>query len=198
MADRYQVVVHADAKSLGGGTGCSDPPIEAVKRLLCDCSFVTVFEDANGKPLDVGRKQRVVSTSLRRALYARDRGCTFPGCHHKRHLDGHHLEHWIDGGKTNLDDMTLLCTYHHRLHHEGGFSVVKETDGTLRFITADGRTIPRSGYRREDSADNYSGGEADGAPSAEGFCTAAVQRDIQRSEVRETAAVYRLTRAASS
>jgi hypothetical protein len=35
-----------------------------VKRLPCDCSFVTVFEDANGNPLDVGRKQRVVSTPL--------------------------------------------------------------------------------------------------------------------------------------
>jgi len=60
-ADRYQVVVHADAKSLRGGAGCSDLPVETVKRLLCDCSFVTVFEDANGKPLDVGRKQRTVS-----------------------------------------------------------------------------------------------------------------------------------------
>jgi len=63
-ADRYQVVVHADAKSLRGGTGCSDLPIETVKRLLCDCSFVTVFEDENGKPLDVGRKQRTLSTAL--------------------------------------------------------------------------------------------------------------------------------------
>ena len=84
-ADRYQVVVHADAKSLRGGTGCADLPIEAVKRLMCDCSFVTVFEDENGQPLDVGRKQRVVSTPLRRALYARDRGCTFPGCQRKRY-----------------------------------------------------------------------------------------------------------------
>jgi hypothetical protein len=52
-ADRYQVVVHADAKSLRGGTGCADLPLETVKRLLCDCSLVTVLEDANGKPLDV-------------------------------------------------------------------------------------------------------------------------------------------------
>ena len=63
-ADHYQVVVHADAKSLTGGAGYADLPIATVKRLLCDCSFVTVVEDANGNPLDVGRKQRTVSTPL--------------------------------------------------------------------------------------------------------------------------------------
>ena len=114
-ADHYQVVVHVDAKSLRGGAGRADLPIDTVKRLICDCSFVTVVEDENGKPLDVGRKQRTVSTPLRRALYARDRGCTFPGCHRKRYLDGHHLKHWVDGGETSLDNMTLLCTHHHRL-----------------------------------------------------------------------------------
>jgi hypothetical protein len=190
-ADHYQVVVHADAQSLRGGTGRSDLPLETVKRLLCDCSFATVFEDEDGQPLDAGRKQRVVSTPLRRALYARDRGCTFPGCHRKRYLDGHHLEHWIDGGETVPDNMTLLCTYHHRLLHEGGFSIVKDDDATLRFITADGRTIPRCGYRREDFVDDDVG-EADGGPSAEGFCTMAVQ--AERAEVREPAAIYRLPR----
>ncbi len=118
--DHYQVVVHADAKSLRGGTGRADLPIETVKRLLCDCSLVTVLEDSHGKPLDVGRKQRTVSTPLRRALYARDRGCTFPGCCRKRYVDGHHLRHWIDGGETTPDNVTLLCTYHHRMLHEGG------------------------------------------------------------------------------
>jgi len=168
-ADRYQVVVHADAQSLRGGAGCSDLPIETVKRLLCDCSFATVFEDENGQPLDVGRKQRVVSTPLRRALYARDRGCTFPGCHRKRYLDGHHLEHWINGGETTSDNLTLLCTYHHRLLHEGAFSIVKETDETLRFVMADGRTIPRCGYRREDFVDDDVDAHVD--TSAEGFRT---------------------------
>ena len=197
-ADHYQVVVHADAKSLRGGAGCSDLPIETVKRLLCDCSFVTVFEDENGNPLDVGRKQRTVSTPLRRALYARDRGCTFPGCHRKRYLDGHHLEHWINGGETKPDNMTLLCTYHHRLLHEGGFSIVKEADDTLRFVTADGRTIPRHGYRLEDFVDDdMAAATRDANASREGFCTTTVQRDFERAEVRETAAVYRLKRIAS-
>ena len=193
-ADRYQVVVHADAKSLRGGTGCSDLPVETVKRLLCDCSFVTVFEDVNGNPLDVGRKQRTVSTALRRALYARDRGCTFPGCHRKRYLDGHHLKHWINGGESKPENMSLLCTYHHRLLHESGFSIVKEADATLRFVTADGRTIPRCGYRHEDFVDDDIDGEGENT-SAEGFGTTGVERDFERSEVRESTAIYRLSRA---
>ena len=57
-----------------GGAGRADLPIDTVKRLLCDCSLVTVVEDANGNPLDVGRKQRTVSTPLQaRALRARSR-----------------------------------------------------------------------------------------------------------------------------
>jgi hypothetical protein len=187
-ADHYQVVVHADAQSLRGGAGRSDLPIETVKRLLCDCSFATVFEDDNGQPLDVGRKQRVVSTALRRALHARDRSCTFPGCRRKRYLDGHHVQHWIDGGETTAGNLTLLCTYHHRLLHEGAFSIAKEADDALRFVTADGRTIPQHGYRREDFVDDDADTGAD--TSAEGFCTTTVQPP--RDEVREPATIYRI------
>ncbi|HJR68420.1 MAG TPA: hypothetical protein VKA43_00070, partial [Gammaproteobacteria bacterium] len=96
--------------------------------------------------------------------------------------------------------LTLLCTYHHRLLHEGGFSIVREADDTLRFITADGRTIPRGGYRLEDFVDDAVGGaeDADQKPSQEGFCTTVVQKEWERSEVRETAAVYRFRRIPSS
>jgi hypothetical protein len=196
-ADHYQVVVHVDAKSLTGGTGRADLPIDTVKRLLCDCSLVTVVEDEKGNPLDVGRKQRTVSTPLKRALHARDRGCTFPGCHRKRYVDGHHLKHWINGGETTPDNLTLLCTHHHKKLHEGGFSIVKEADDTLRFVTDDGRTIPRCGYRLEDFVDDDMGGETrsvDENASREGFCTTTVERDFERAEVREPAAVYRLRR----
>ncbi|HUQ53408.1 MAG TPA: DUF222 domain-containing protein, partial [Gammaproteobacteria bacterium] len=193
-ADHYQVVVHTDAKAIAGGTGCADLPIDTLKRLLCDCSVVLVPEDGDGNPLHVGRKQRTVSTSLKRALYARDRGCTFPGCHRTRYLDGHHLRHWLNGGETNPDNMTLLCTHHHGLLHWGAFSIVRNADGALRFVTADGRTIPRNGYRVEDFVDDDVGGETvdalRDAPRG-GFCTmAAESRPLD--EVREPAAVYRL------
>jgi hypothetical protein len=192
-ADHYQVVVHADATALTGGTGRAELPRDTLERLLCDCSIVTVAEDASGNPLDVGRKQRTVSTPLRRALFARDRGCTFPGCHRKRYLDGHHVRHWLHDGETSADNMTLLCTYHHRQLHEGGFRVVREESGALRFVTGDGRSIPRNGYRLEDFVDDDVG-DTDNSPSREGLCTTRVRPEWERSEVRETAAVYRLRR----
>jgi hypothetical protein len=150
-------------------------------------------DDEHGTPLDVGRKQRTVSTPLRRAVYARDRGCTFPGCERRRYLDAHHLRHWAEGGETRLDNLALLCTHHHRLLHEGGFRVARDADGRLHFERADGRAIPRFGYRVEDFTDD--GVDDDGGPSREGFCTERVQNPP--AEVREPAAIYRLRAAAS-
>jgi hypothetical protein len=172
-ADRYQVVVHVDEKSLRGGAGRSGLPVDTVKRLTCDGSVVAVVEDEQGRPLDVGRKQRTVSTPLKRALHARDRGCTFPGCSRTRYLDAHHVKHWAEGGETSASNLTLLCTYHHRLLHEGGFQIRREVDGALRFVRADGRTIPRRGYRLEDFIDDGVTGTE--SPSAEGLRASRVQ-----------------------
>jgi hypothetical protein len=152
-ADHYQVVVHVDEKALRGGVGRSDLPIETIKRLTCDGSLITVVEDERGNPLDVGRKHRSVSTPLKRALLSRDRGCTFPGCHRTRFVDAHHIIHWANRGETDPDNLTLLCTYHHRLLHEGGFAVRRDGSGELVFKRADGRVIPRFGYQSDDVLD---------------------------------------------
>jgi hypothetical protein len=87
--------------------------------------------------------------------------------------------------------MTLLCTHHHRLLHEGAFRIVKEADTSLRFVTADRRTIPRTGYRLEDFVDDDIGGRGEDAPRG-GFGDEAVQREWARAEVRERSSVYRL------
>ena len=174
--------MHVDEAALREQAGRSDLPLDTMRRLTCDGTLVTVVEDEQGSPLDVGRKQRTVSTVLRRALYARDRGCTFPGCHRQRYLDAHHLHHWADGGATSLENLTVLCTHHHRQLHEGGFRIEREGDAALRFVRPDGRTMPRCGYRLEDFTDED--------PSREGFCTTAVHEADH--EVREAAAVYRV------
>jgi hypothetical protein len=188
--ERYQVVVHVDEAALHQGMGRADLPVDTVRRLACDGSVITVVDAADGTPLDVGRKQRTVSTPLKRALYSRDRGCTFPGCQRKRYLDAHHLEHWANGGETSLDNLTLLCTHHHRLLHEGGFRVEREQGGALRFQRADGRTIPRFGYRVEDFMDDDGDNDTAASPSREGFCSTMVRNPS--AEVRERRAVYRI------
>ena len=57
---------------------------------------VTVKEDENGDPLNVGRKRRVVSPRLKRALLSRDKTCTYPACTHDKWLEAHHVMHsWM-------------------------------------------------------------------------------------------------------
>jgi hypothetical protein len=143
-ADHYQVVVHVDERALreSPADGArSDLPIESIRRLCCDTSVVTVTEDAAGNPLDLGRRHRVVQTALRRALEARDRHCCYPGCSHTRWLQAHHVKHWIDGGKTSLDNTLLLCSAHHRCLHEGGFRILINHAGEWYFETAAGKCL---------------------------------------------------------
>ena len=166
-ADHYQVVVHVDEKSLRGGIGRADLPIDTIKRHLCDGSVITVVEDDRGNPLDVGRKQRTVTTALKRALWSRDRGCSFPGCDHTRHVDAHHIRHWTNGGETKLENLTLLCTYHHTLLHEGGFTIHDDPCGGIYFRRPDGRVIPKAGYRAADMLDEVAVPSASENPSAE-------------------------------
>jgi hypothetical protein len=187
-ADRYQVVVHVDEAALHGGAGRADAPLETIKRLACDCSAVVVTEDERGAPLNVGRKQRIVSTPLRRAVVARDRHCTFPGCHRMRHVQAHHVHHWADGGETNVDNLVLLCWQHHRFLHEGGCSIRRDYRGENYFVRADGRVIPRCGYRAEDCTDDV----ALDNPSVEGSYGTSVANAQPSMEVREPRAVYRL------
>jgi hypothetical protein len=89
-----------------------------------------------------GRRSRSIPPSLRRALTLRDRGCAFPGCTHDRFLHGHHIQHWLHGGATTMNNLSLLCTHHHHLVHEGGWSVARMADGELRFSAPNGREVP--------------------------------------------------------
>ena len=63
--------------------------------------------------------------------------------------EAHHLAHWAHAGETSLGNLTLLCTHHHRLLHEGGFGAERDTAGMLVFTRAAGRVIPRSAEVRE-------------------------------------------------
>jgi hypothetical protein len=162
-ADHYQVVVHVDDSALRGGAGRSDLPLETVRRLSCDGSLVTIVDNAHGRPVAVGRRQRKVTPALRRALWSRDRGCSFPGCQRKRYVDAHHIRHWANGGETTLANLTLLCTLHHRLLHEGAYTIGRDVDGAVYFARPDGRVIPCDGYRLDDQLDDSCAAE----PSAE-------------------------------
>ena len=113
---------------------------ESSERLACDASVVTMHHDADGQVLDGGRKTRTVPTAIRRALSARDTRCQFPGCSAKR-CDAHHIDHWMNGGPTSLDNLVLLCRRHHRLVHEGRFTLRWRPDRTIAFFYPDGSEL---------------------------------------------------------
>jgi hypothetical protein len=100
--------------------------------------LVRITEDADGEPLDVGRKTRTIPPAIRRALRSRDEGCCFPGCTFRRHLDAHHVKHWVEGGETKLSNLVSLCRTHHRKVHEGGIRIERCDDGAWRFLHPDG------------------------------------------------------------
>ncbi|GMU78386.1 MAG: hypothetical protein AMXMBFR46_11810 [Acidimicrobiia bacterium] len=84
-------------------------------------------------------------------LHARDGGCRFPGCGERRLVHGHHVRHWTQGGPTVLSNLVELCAHHHRLAHEGSWSVLLGVDGTVTFTDPHGRSL----------ADHSAGGSAE-------------------------------------
>ena len=138
------MVVHVDAAALQDKGGKSDLPVESVRRIACDADLVAVTRDAKGNLLNLGRKHRVVSPQLKRALLARDKCCTYPSCSHEQFLEAHHVMHWADGGETSLENTTMICSRHHRLLHEGGFTIHKNFAGEWYFRTSEGKVLPEA------------------------------------------------------
>jgi hypothetical protein len=108
---------HGDAVSADG----SELDATAVATLTCDSVVQRVFM-AGSKLLNLGREVRTATAAQRRAIVARDRHCRAPGCRTKpKHCDVHHIDHWINGGRTDIDRMVLLCGTHHREFHKPGY-----------------------------------------------------------------------------
>ncbi len=116
---------------------------ETVRRLACDCGLVYVAEDAEGRTVGVGRKTRAISGPLLRALRNRDRTCRFPGCTNLLFVEGHHIRHWADGGETSLENLTLMCSHHHRFVHEYGYRIELDPAGP-RVFDPKGREVVAS------------------------------------------------------
>lgn len=142
------VVVHADAAVVDGlrvGNGSIDGmqiPSDSVLRHLCDARVEFSIDAPDGTTIGIGRASRVPPRWLRRRVRHRDGDrCRFPGCDRRiRHL--HHVEHWVrDGGPTDSCNLCGLCWHHHRLVHEGGWSIAGSADRELTFISPYGREL---------------------------------------------------------
>jgi len=157
----YKVLVHVDGDVLAnpeapgrcevqGAVGISP---QTARRLCCDAPALEVHDAGEQPPCGEGRenapetfqlkrRRRRAGAALRRAVRARDKGvCSFPGCQNRRYLHLHHVKHWAQGGSTDLGNLTLLCSHHHRAVHEGGYQVERGKQGGLRFSTPGGSLL---------------------------------------------------------
>ncbi|MDQ2845225.1 MAG: HNH endonuclease [Actinomycetota bacterium] len=106
------------ATTIGSLDGGSLLAPETVRKLACDAQIIPIVLGSDGEILDEGRAQRLFTAAQLKALWLRDKHCTFPACETPAHWsDAHHLRHWIDGGPTDLDNAALLCGRHHTIVH---------------------------------------------------------------------------------
>jgi hypothetical protein len=149
--DRFAVGVIVDARTLATGEhhehgecrleAGTALPISAVRRICCTARL-QMFLERDGRPLAIGRETKEPSRAIRRALRRRDRGCVYPGCRQTRFVDAHHVVHWADGGPTDLDNLALLCTRHHRALHKGHFDI-RMIDGRPEVVRPDRNPVRR-------------------------------------------------------
>jgi len=150
--DRATVVVHTRAHAqVGQIEGGGVAPRSTLERLLCTARIETVHEDADGRVVGVGRITRVPPAWLLRQVRYRDQGCRFPGCGTRGFTQAHHIEFWRDGGRTDLDNLATICTWHHKLVHEHGWWIKGSAEDELRWYRPDG-TRYRAGPTPVDDA----------------------------------------------
>ncbi|OBG02817.1 HNH endonuclease signature motif containing protein [Mycolicibacter sinensis] len=132
------VVMHVDVEQQVGALHLGPLLSDAERQYLaCDATCEVWFQ-RDGEVIGCGRSTRTISRRLRRALEHRDSCCAVPGCGATRGLHAHHIQHWEDGGPTELANLVLICPYHHRLHHRGIITITGDaanltiTDNTNR------------------------------------------------------------------
>ncbi|MHA7283659.1 HNH endonuclease signature motif containing protein [Arthrobacter sp. TMS2-4] len=107
----------------------------SIRKLACDADIIPVVLGSSGQVLDVGRAQRLFPPHLRRALVARDKGCAFPDCSIPASwCEAHHIKPWSHGGTTSIANGVLLCSRHHHVIHQGGWTV--ESRNGIPWFTA--------------------------------------------------------------
>jgi hypothetical protein len=172
-AEVYQVVVHAGTDVLAGPTvpaGVSaetpaapvrvpgdpaDPArchvedgpaisVTTAQMIACTAALSWMRHADSGEILALGRRRRRPSSAIRRAARERDHGrCRFPGCESRR-VDLHHIQHWVNGGRTDLDNLISLCPWHHQVVHDRGYLIAASPPGAFCFYRPDGTPLPAS------------------------------------------------------
>jgi hypothetical protein len=116
---------------LGYGTTTDGTLLSArdVLKLASEAEIIPAVLGHTGAVLELGRTRRIATNAQTHALIARNHGCSFPGCWRAPEwCDRHHITEWVDGGLTDLDNLTLLCRYHHHNFANRGWTCHLNTD----------------------------------------------------------------------
>jgi len=119
--------------------------VSTAQMLSCTAALSWMRHD-RGAVLALGRRRRKPNAAIRRAARERDNcRCRFPGCESRR-VDLHHIQHWINGGRTDLENLISLCAYHHKLVHDRGYLIAAPPPGggAVAFYRPDGSPLPSS------------------------------------------------------
>jgi hypothetical protein len=113
--------------------------------IACTAALSWMTHGDAGAVLALGRRRRRPSSAIRRAARERDHGrCRFPGCESRR-VDLHHIQHWVNGGRTDLDNLISLCPWHHKVVHDRGYLIAAPHGGAdFAFYRPDGTPLPAS------------------------------------------------------
>jgi hypothetical protein len=161
-AEIYQVVVHAGTDVLTGQAApaaarvpgdpadparchVQDGPaisVTTAQMIACTAALSWMRHGDAGEILALGRRRRRPGSAIRRAARERDHGrCRYPGCESQR-VDLHHIQHWVNGGRTDLDNLISLCPWHHKIVHDRGYLIAAAPPGTFSFYRPDGILLP--------------------------------------------------------
>ena len=115
----------ADARLLDG----TPLPVSEALRLACNADIVPSVFDTKNQELWVGRKHRLATEAQRAALIIRDKHCI--GCGRSAvWCEAHHIEEWLTGGRTDIDNLVLVCKSCHHNIHDDGWTVNRNRNGT--------------------------------------------------------------------
>ena len=148
-ASPYVVVVHTPLETLADESSELPGELErdglisadTVRRLACDATVIVALDDDLGHTMYEGRARRFPSGPQRREVMRRDRHCRFPGCANVTFTNVHHIKPWGSGGRTDLENLVLMCQHHHYRLHSSGWSMTGNANEELTLVAPTGRVM---------------------------------------------------------
>jgi hypothetical protein len=114
---------------------------DTVRRIACDATIAVALDDDVGHTMYEGRATRFPSDAQRREVRRRDRHCRFPGCTNVTFTNVHHIVPWKPSGRTDLDNLALLCLFHHGVVHRKSWKMSGNANTELTFVGPSDRVM---------------------------------------------------------